>query len=179
MPGTVHLDTNLSRSFTLPVAKDHPRTFTFNARSANLLNHTSVTAVNTILSSGAVGRPVAAENRSPYRVGRTIRRLIPLKGNRGISLVFRETRISCTQLWKRRRVRLSFKERRMKFREATLLLGKSGMWDTAALPLKPAAGPTALHGCPTFAQAYVGRKRWATRISCFTALARTTYAVSL
>jgi len=25
-------------------------------------------------------------------------------------------------------------------------------------------------GCPTFAQAYVGRKRWATRISCNVAL---------
>jgi hypothetical protein len=32
------------------------------------------------------------------------------------------------------------------------------MWDTAGLPLKPAAVPTDLHGCPTFAQAYVGRK---------------------
>jgi len=35
------------------------------------------------------------------------------------------------------------------------------MWDTAGLPLKPVAGSTALHGCPTFAPAYVGRKRWA------------------
>jgi hypothetical protein len=61
MPGTVHLDTNLSRIFTLPGGKDHPRTFAFSARSANLLNHTNVTAVNTILSSGAVGQPVAAE----------------------------------------------------------------------------------------------------------------------
>jgi hypothetical protein len=61
MPGTVHLDTNLSRSFALPGSKDHPRSFTFNARSANLLNQTNVTAVNTILSSGAVGRPVTAD----------------------------------------------------------------------------------------------------------------------
>jgi hypothetical protein len=57
----VHLDTNLSRSFALPGSKDHPRSFTFNARSANLLNQTNVTAVNTILSSGAVGRPVTAD----------------------------------------------------------------------------------------------------------------------
>jgi hypothetical protein len=27
-------------------------------------------------------------------------------------------------------------------------------------------GPRKLDGCPTFAPAYVGRKRWATRISC-------------
>ncbi len=69
MPGIVHLDTNLSRSFTLPGNKDHPRTLTFNARSANLLNHTNVTAVNTILSSGAVGRPVAAETARRIELG--------------------------------------------------------------------------------------------------------------
>ena len=69
MPSTVHLDTNLSRSFTLARDKDHPRTFTFNARSANLLNHTNVTAVNTILSSGAVGRPVAAETARRIELG--------------------------------------------------------------------------------------------------------------
>jgi hypothetical protein len=69
MPGTVHLDTNLSRSFRLPGSKDHPRTFTFNARSANLLNHTNVTAVNTILSSGAVGRPVTADTARRIELG--------------------------------------------------------------------------------------------------------------
>jgi hypothetical protein len=69
MPGTVHLDTNLSRSFILPGSKDHPRTFTFNARSANLLNHTNVTTVNTILSSGAVGRAVAAETARRIELG--------------------------------------------------------------------------------------------------------------
>jgi Carboxypeptidase regulatory-like domain len=69
MPGTVHLDTNLSRAFTLPGGKDHPRTFTFNARSANLLNHTNVTAVNTILSSGAVGQPVAADTARRIELG--------------------------------------------------------------------------------------------------------------
>jgi hypothetical protein len=35
------------------------------------------------------------------------------------------------------------------------------MWDTADLSLKPVAGPTTPYGCPTFAPAYVGRKRWA------------------
>jgi len=69
MPRTVHLDTNLSRVFTLPGSKDHPRTFTFSARSANLLNHTNVTAVNTILSSGTVGQPVAAETARRIEFG--------------------------------------------------------------------------------------------------------------
>jgi hypothetical protein len=77
MPGVVHLDTNLSRVFTLnPKDKDHPRTLTFNARSANLLNHTNVTAVNTVLSSSsaasslsAVGQPVAAETSRRVEMG--------------------------------------------------------------------------------------------------------------
>jgi hypothetical protein len=69
MPGTVHLDTNLSRSFTLPGNKDHPRTLTLSARSANLLNHTNVTAVNTILSSGAVGQPVSADTARRIELG--------------------------------------------------------------------------------------------------------------
>ena len=62
MPGPIHLDSNLSRTFALDLkSKDHSRTVTFNARSANLLNHTNVTAVNTVLSSAAVGQPIAAE----------------------------------------------------------------------------------------------------------------------
>jgi hypothetical protein len=61
MPTFIHLDANLSRAFTLNSGdKDHPRTLTFNVRSANLLNHTNVTAVNSVLSSSAVGAPVAA-----------------------------------------------------------------------------------------------------------------------
>jgi hypothetical protein len=69
MPGTVHLDTDLNRSFTLPGNKDNPRTFTFNARSENLLNHTNVTTVNTILSSGAIGQPVAADTARRIELG--------------------------------------------------------------------------------------------------------------
>lgn len=62
MPRTVHLDANLSRTIELnPRDKDHPRTVTLNARSANLLNHTNVTAVNSVLSSSVLGAPVAAE----------------------------------------------------------------------------------------------------------------------
>jgi hypothetical protein len=70
MPGLVHLDMNISRAFALnPANKDHPRTITFNARSANLLNHTNVTAVNGILSSGALGQPVAAETARRVELG--------------------------------------------------------------------------------------------------------------
>jgi hypothetical protein len=62
MPGLVHLDMNLSRAFTLKSGnKDHPRTLTINARSTIVLNHTNVTVVNTILSSGVIGQPVAAD----------------------------------------------------------------------------------------------------------------------
>ena len=35
------------------------------------------------------------------------------------------------------------------------------MWDTTVLTLKPLTDSTTLEGCPMFAQAYVGRKRWA------------------
>jgi hypothetical protein len=69
MPATVHLDANLSRSFALPGSKEHHRTFTFSARSENLLNHTNVTAVNTILSSGAVGQPVTADTARRVELG--------------------------------------------------------------------------------------------------------------
>lgn len=70
MPGVLYLGTNLSRAFTLnPNDKDHPRTLTFNARSANLLNHTNVNAVNTVLSSSSVGQPVAAEPSRRVELG--------------------------------------------------------------------------------------------------------------
>ena len=41
------------------------------------------------------------------------------------------------------------------------------MWDTTGLPLKLAAGLTDPHGCPMFAPAYVGRKRWAKPSTAF------------
>ena len=69
-PGLIHLDMNLSRVFTLnPNDKEHSRTLTFNARSVNLLNHTNVTAVNTVLSSSAIGQPVAAETARRVELG--------------------------------------------------------------------------------------------------------------
>jgi len=70
MPGVIHLDMNLSRAFALnPKDKDHPRILTFNARSANLLNHTNVTAVNTVVSSSALGQPVAAQTARRMELG--------------------------------------------------------------------------------------------------------------
>jgi len=70
MPSTMHFDANLSRTFTLKSAsKDHPRTLAFNARSTNLLNHTNVTAVNTILSSGVLGQPLAADTARRLELG--------------------------------------------------------------------------------------------------------------
>lgn len=70
MPRTMHLDANLTRTIPLnPRDKDHPRTITFNARSANLLNHTNVTAVNSVLSSSALGAPIAAETARRLELG--------------------------------------------------------------------------------------------------------------
>ena len=70
MPAQIHLDVNLSRVFALnPGDKDHPRAFTFDARSTNLLNYTNVTAVNSILSSGAVGQPIAADTARRVELG--------------------------------------------------------------------------------------------------------------
>ena len=70
MPARIHLDMNLSREFALnPRDKDHPRTVTFNARGTNLLNHTNVTIVNTILSSGEVGQPIASETARRAELG--------------------------------------------------------------------------------------------------------------
>jgi hypothetical protein len=70
MPGVIHLDPNIRRVFTLnPKDKDHPLTLTLNARGSNVLNHTNVTAVNTILSSGSVGQPNTAEPARRVELG--------------------------------------------------------------------------------------------------------------
>jgi hypothetical protein len=70
MPTRVHLDANLSRVFQLnPKDKDHSRTLTFNARSANLLNHTNVTAVGTVVSSSTFSQPLSAETARRVELG--------------------------------------------------------------------------------------------------------------
>jgi hypothetical protein len=70
MPTSLYFDSNLHRSFVLnPKDKDHLRTLDFNIRSANLLNHTNVTAVNTVLSSGTLGQPLAADAARRVELG--------------------------------------------------------------------------------------------------------------
>jgi hypothetical protein len=70
MPGLIHLDLNLNRTFNLNQRdKDHPHTLTLNARSANLLNHTNVTAVNSILSSSSLGQALSAQAARRIELG--------------------------------------------------------------------------------------------------------------
>ena len=70
MPARIHLDGNLSRAFQLnPKDKDHPHTLTFNARSANLINHTNVTAVGTIVSSSTFEQSLSAETARRVELG--------------------------------------------------------------------------------------------------------------
>lgn len=61
MPSIFDAALNLNRSFLLdPHDKDHPVAIVLNARAANLLNHTNVTAVNQILSP-TLGQPTIAQ----------------------------------------------------------------------------------------------------------------------
>jgi hypothetical protein len=70
MPSTAHLDMNLRRTFLLnPKDKDYPLNLEFNARSANLLNHTNVTAVNTVLQSGTLGQLLTSETARRLEFG--------------------------------------------------------------------------------------------------------------
>jgi hypothetical protein len=70
MRGVINLDPNLRRTFVLnPKDKDHPKALSLNFRSANVLNHTNVNTVNTVLSSGAVGQPVAADPARRLELG--------------------------------------------------------------------------------------------------------------
>ena len=70
MPLVVHMYSNLSRSFNLSSKKkDHPRTLTLNARAVNLLNHTNVTAVGTVVSSPTLGQGLSAEAARRIELG--------------------------------------------------------------------------------------------------------------
>jgi hypothetical protein len=70
MPVVVHTYSNLSREFALGGQdKDHLRTLTLNARAVNLLNHTNVTAVGTVVSSSSLGQALAAETARRIEVG--------------------------------------------------------------------------------------------------------------
>jgi len=64
------LDMNLSRAFVLnPKNTDHLRTFTFNIRSANVLNHTNVNGVGTVVSSPSLDKPYQAEAARRIEMG--------------------------------------------------------------------------------------------------------------
>ncbi len=69
MPAIVHMYSNLSRAFDLTRDKDNPRSITVNARTVNLLNHTNVTAVGTVVSSPSLGQGVAAEAARRIELG--------------------------------------------------------------------------------------------------------------
>jgi hypothetical protein len=69
MPSVWHLYSNVSRAFRLnPRDATHPYTLTFNARAANLLNHTNTTAVGTVLSP-TLGEPISAEAARRVELG--------------------------------------------------------------------------------------------------------------
>ena len=64
MPALIHLDSNLSRTFELHshgLSTDRHQSVTLNARSANLLNHTNVTTVGSVVGSPTFTQPLAAE----------------------------------------------------------------------------------------------------------------------
>ncbi|RRA47194.1 TonB-dependent receptor [Acidipila sp. EB88] len=70
MPATVHLDLNIARTFKLSRKKtESPRTLALNARSANLLNHTNVTGVSTIISSPTFSQSLSAEAARRIELG--------------------------------------------------------------------------------------------------------------
>ena len=64
MPWTFYLDTNVQRAFRLTrnAKAEHQQTLTVNLRSSNVLNHTNVTAVGSVLGSPLFGIPYAADN---------------------------------------------------------------------------------------------------------------------
>ena len=70
MPAPVHLDINLSRAWKVGHNRaDTPYTLLLNARSANLVNHTNVTAVDSIVSSPLFSRATAAEAARRVELG--------------------------------------------------------------------------------------------------------------
>lgn len=62
LPWSIHIDSNLSRTFKLPGKPDAARSITANIRAANLLNHRNVVAVGSVLGSPLFDVPYAAES---------------------------------------------------------------------------------------------------------------------
>jgi hypothetical protein len=71
MPWTFYLDSNLQRSFNLThnAKAEHQQVLTINLRSANVLNHTNITAVGGIFGSPLFGVPYAADNGRRVEIG--------------------------------------------------------------------------------------------------------------
>ena len=70
MPMVIHMYSNLSRSFKLNAkSKEHSSTIILNARAVNLLNHTNVTSVGTVVSSPTLGEGLAAEPARRVELG--------------------------------------------------------------------------------------------------------------
>lgn len=69
MPALIHLDMNASRAWRVGRKQESGRTVTLNARAANLLNHTNVAAVSSVLGSPAFAQPVAAEAARRVELG--------------------------------------------------------------------------------------------------------------
>lgn len=70
MPWTVHLDMGLSRHFALhSKAPENSKAITISGRVSNLINHTNVTAVNTILGSPAFGQALTADVGRRIEIG--------------------------------------------------------------------------------------------------------------
>ena len=64
-PGYVNWDASAFKNIRLTESKE----LQFRGELFNLLNHTNVTAVNTVLPSGTVGQPVAAETARRVELG--------------------------------------------------------------------------------------------------------------
>ena len=62
------MDASLTRIFNLGATTRTTRTLTVNLRSANLLNHTNVTAVQTVLSPN-LGQPFSGDAGRRVEIG--------------------------------------------------------------------------------------------------------------
>ena len=69
LPWVAHVDMNLARTISLGDRTSRPLSITVNARAANLLNHTNVTAVGTVVSSPNLGQPILAEQARRCEAG--------------------------------------------------------------------------------------------------------------
>lgn len=71
LPWTFYLDANLQRAFTLTrnAKAEHQQILTINLRAANLLNHTNVTQVGSVLGSPLFGIPFSADTGRRIEAG--------------------------------------------------------------------------------------------------------------